>query len=89
MPRLHTVHIGRITHHGKMVAHAAKPSRHALLFELNNWFFDYFYANGLPIQTLPPLDDWTHSAEHNDVWTVQFPSPEWSVSVETEPMIFT
>lgn len=88
MPRMHTVHMGVISHNGTALKTCAKPNRHELLFELNNWFFDYFYANQLPIRSIPPLDDWTRSTEHMNIWTVHFPTPEWTIQIESEPMVF-
>lgn len=78
------IHTGCIVHNSVTLCIINKESRKELLYELNNWFFDYFYANQHNIRSLPPLDDWIRSAENPRLWTVQFPNQEWSVKIWDE-----
>jgi hypothetical protein len=52
------VHIGNIELDGKTEFLITKGSRKEVLYELNNWIFDYFKLNNQKILQLPPLDDW-------------------------------
>lgn len=89
MAKHHTVHMGKIMHGTRTLTTILKPTRHELLYELNNWFFDYLYANQLNISSLPPLDDWTRSQENLQQWHIVWPDVEWSVIIESELLAFT
>jgi hypothetical protein len=87
MPRVHYVHIGCINHDNKTLKIINREKRHELIYDLNNWFFDYFYANQQVIRSLPPLDDWTRSHENPSMWSIEFPFPDWVVQIWTEPLM--
>lgn len=67
--QLKLLHTGLIRIGKEIVFIANKGTRQYCLFELNNWLFDYCYANALPIVQLPPLDDWTPSDERENMWS--------------------
>lgn len=83
-----TVHIGQISRHDKSECMVLRASRHEVLHNLNNWFFDYFYANKLPIEQLPPLDDWDRSEEDTSMWYTEFPEEGWLVTMRSECITF-
>lgn len=83
-----TVHIGTISHHDKSECTVLRASRHEVLNELNNWFFDYLHANKLPIDQLPPLDDWDRSEEDTSMWYTEFPEEGWLVTMRSEFITF-
>jgi len=84
MSQLRTAHLGGITLYKESVCIAMKSSKNQLFKELNNWFFDYMYANGLPIIQLPPLDDWHQSQEDISYYHLVFPDIEWYVWIRSE-----
>jgi hypothetical protein len=88
MPVLKTVHMGAISLDKEGMFSVMRPDRHKLMYELNSWFFDYFYANKLDIRNLPPLDDWTHSQEDCLLWSIQFPDEHWTITIRSETLEF-
>jgi hypothetical protein len=88
MPLVRAVHVGGIDRNRECVCTVVKGSRLGLVRELNNWLFDYFYAHGLPIQELPPLDDWNKSTEDSSYYYLAFPDIEWHVWLRTESIEF-
>jgi len=75
------MHYGEITHNDKRVATAVAPTKQRVIYELNSWFFDYFYANDLTVQQLPAIDDWSRSDEDVRCEYVTFPAEGWLVSI--------
>jgi hypothetical protein len=49
MLAMKTIHHGGIRQNGVIVQTFTTPSRQKLVYELNSWLFDYFYANKLEI----------------------------------------
>ena len=88
MPLVKNIHHGGIRKDGNIVKTFAAPNRQKLVYEINNWFFDFFYAGDIDIQQLPPLDDWTHSSEDVSCWSVKFPDATWEVWIRHEIMEF-
>jgi hypothetical protein len=89
MAHRHTVHSGTIKVGNETVASEVKANRHILLRELNNWLFDYSYANNLrPFIQLPPLDEWTRSKEDPDYWYVDFPAINATAQIRSELLEF-
>jgi hypothetical protein len=88
MPLLKTVHVGAIQLGHETMCTIVRSDRQKLIYALNDWMFDYQYANRMEIKQLPPLDDWCHSTEDVTYWSVAFPNPEWSVTVRAEPIEF-
>lgn len=85
MPQVRTVHLGGIDRNRESVCTVVKGNRAGLVKELNNWLFDYFYAQGQPIQQLPPLDDWSKSTEDSTYYYVSsFPAMEWHIWIKSE-----
>ena len=90
MPLLKYVHIGTITVEKDTVSIVVRASRHLVMYELNNWVFDFSYTNNLPqYLTLPPLDDWTHSTEDASYWHFELPDHAIRVTVRTELLEFS
>lgn len=83
-----TVHIGTISLNDKSECTVLRASRQETIQELNNWLFDYLHANVLPIEQLPPLDDWDHSEEDASMWYIEFPDPGWLITLRTEQITF-
>lgn len=73
------VHIGGIDLGRERLFDVVKGSRHDVVYELNNWLFDYFHARNLQIKQLPPLDDWQHSEEDTTFWAVTFEEEGWKI----------
>ena len=88
MALVKTLHHGGIRKDGKIVETFVKSRRQTLMYDINTWFFDYFYANELDIQQLPPLDDWTRSVEDGTCWSIKFPDTTWEVWIRHEIMEF-
>lgn len=88
MEQTKTVHIGTISLNDKSECTVLRASRPKVIQELNGWFFDYFHANVLPIQQLPPLDDWDRSTEDPSMWYTEFPDAGWLVTIRTEYITF-
>lgn len=88
MPLLKTVHVGSIQLGSETLCTLVSSDRQKLIYALNDWLFDYQYANRMEIKQLPPLDDWKHSTEDNTYWSVEFPNPEWAIAVRAEPIEF-
>lgn len=88
MTTLKTVHLGAVVLGRETVFALCRPTLHKTIAELNNWLFDYLYANQLPIHQLPPLDDWTHAIEDDTLWFIHFPDDEWLVTVKSELLEF-
>jgi hypothetical protein len=83
-----TVHIGGINLGKENMATVFQAKRQKLIYELNDWIFEYQYAHQYPIQQLPPLDDWMRSQEDATCWYVHFPDPEWTVWVRSSIIEF-
>jgi len=75
------IHYGEITHNNKRVTSVFAHSKQQVIYQLNSWFFDYFYANGITVQQLPAIDDWTRSDEDVRYEYVTFPAEGWLVSI--------
>lgn len=88
MPQLRSVHVGGIDLTNERVYIAVKGTRQELMYELNCWLFDYFYAHGMEIKQLPPLDDWHHSIEDQTFYSTNFPDPIWNIWIRAEPIEF-
>jgi hypothetical protein len=88
MALVKVLHQGGISRNGHIIKTFTKPSRQKLIYELNTWFFDYFYAGDLDVQQLPPLDDWTRAVEDPLYWSIQFPDDTWSVWITQEVIEF-
>lgn len=88
MPVLKTVHMGAISLDKESMFSVIRPTRHTIIYELNSWFFDYFYANKLDILSLPPLDDWIHSPEDLSLWYINFPDDHWIITIRHEMLEF-
>lgn len=88
MLTMKTIHHGGIRQDGVIVQTFSAPSRQKLIYELNSWFFDYFYANKQDIEQLPPLDDWHRSIEDVSYWSLSFPNNTWEVWIRHELMEF-
>ena len=88
MSRMLSVHIGGIDLGRDRLFDVVKTKRSDVLYELNNWLFDYRYANQLPIIQLPALDDWTHSHEDGSYWSIAFPDSEWNIWMRSELLEF-
>ena len=88
MIAIKTVHRGGIRQNGAIVQTFVTASRQKLVYELNSWFFDYFYANKHDIKQLPPLDDWLRSTEDGSYWSLAFPDDMWEVWIRHELMEF-
>lgn len=84
MLRLLPLHIGGVDNGRERLFTAYKGSRSEVLYDLNNWLFDFFYIHKLTIEQLPPLDDWTHSTEDESYWAVAFQADMFQVWVRTE-----
>lgn len=78
------LHIGGVDLGKERLCTVFKTTQPQVIHELNNWFFDYLYANQKPIRQLPPLDDWTHSTEDVTFWSVGFPEHDWCVWVKSD-----
>jgi hypothetical protein len=83
------VHSAGIEHRGKLVKTLISASRTNLLYELNNWLFDYLHKTGRTIEHLPPLDDWDHSIEKESYWSILFPTDEWFIWIQTDDVEFS
>lgn len=88
MALIRTIHHGIIKRSDTIITTFTASSRQKLVYELNTWFFDFFYASNFDIQQLPPLDDWTHSSENMSCWSIEFPDTSWEVSIRHEIMEF-
>lgn len=88
MATVKTVHHGVIIRSDRIIKTISRSSRQELIYELNSWFFDYFYTNRLDILQLPPLDDWERSVEDDSCWFIKFPFDEWMVEIKHELMEF-
>jgi hypothetical protein len=88
MPLFKIVHLGGIDLGRERCVTVIKGKRAEVLYELNNWLFDFFYAHCQPIKQLPHLDDWTHSDEDDSHWSVAFPDIEWQVWLKSELIEF-
>lgn len=88
MPLLKTLHHGGIRRDGHLIHVFTESSRQKLIYAINNWFLDYFYANQIDILQLPPLDDWQRSTEDGTYWSVKFPDETWDVFVRSELIEF-
>lgn len=88
MAFMKTIHHGGIRRDGNIVQTFVKTSRQKLVYEINTWFLDFFYAQGDDIQQLPPLDDWTRSSEDISCWSIQFPDSTWEVWIRHELIEF-
>lgn len=64
------VHVGCIVNSERLPETIIRSSRSELLYEINNWLFDYYRKSKSPVIQLPPLDDWSRSKEHSDTWVV-------------------
>lgn len=84
-----TVHLGGIVKDDQLIKTFAAPSRTELISELNDWLFDYCYANSKDIQLLPPLDDWHQSEEDATFWSIShFTKDQWTIWIRHELMEF-
>jgi hypothetical protein len=88
MSLLKTVHVGTIQLGPETMFTIVKPDRQKLIYALNDWMFDYQYANSMDIKQIPPLDDWDHSHEDATCWAINFPNLEWTIIVRAEPIEF-
>lgn len=88
MLAMKTIHHGGIRQNGVIVNTFTAATRQKLIYELNSWFFDYFYAHKLDIKQLPPLDDWIRSTEDVSYWSLTFPDTTWEVWIRHELMEF-
>ena len=80
----HTILVAGINHNDKTLEVVVSYNENQLFMEVNNWLFDYCYANHLSIIQAPPLDDWTHSPENSSYWSYTFPNTEWSLWIQTK-----
>lgn len=79
------VHVGGIDCERERLFDVLRGSRHELIYELNNWLFDYFYSRNLCIKQLPPMDDWTHSIEDETFWSIDLDNWKiWTKSLNIE-----
>lgn len=88
MLAIKTIHLAGIKQHNIIIKTFTAASRQKLIYELNTWFFDYFYANQYPIKQLPPIDDWKRSTEDATYWSIKFPDDNWEVWIRHELMEF-
>lgn len=88
MPLVKTVHMGGVDRQESNLVTFVRGKQHKILYELNNWWFDYFYAHGERVRQLPPLDDWCRSADDPSYWYIIFPADGWSVWIRSEPVEF-
>jgi hypothetical protein len=88
MTRLLALHVGGIDTGRERLYTSFKGTRAEILYDLNNWLFDYLYAHQLPIVQLPPLDDWIHSTEDVSFWSFNFPTGDLSVWLRSELIDF-
>jgi len=85
------VHIGGITHNNEVFCTVVAPNRNKMIYELNNYMFDYQYVHNKPISVLkqlPSLDDWTHSKEDNDYWYIDYLEEKLHIWMKTELIDF-
>jgi hypothetical protein len=84
MPHLRMLHVGGIEVGKRRITDSHKGNRNEIFYDLNSALFDYCYANALPIKQLPPLDDWTRSAEDANYWGYTIPELDVIVWIRTE-----
>lgn len=82
------VYYGGILHNNILKHLVVESHYNKIITNLNNWFFDYFYSNDIPVKKLPVLDDWSRSEENIKYWYIGFPSTEWHVWVQSEYIEF-
>jgi hypothetical protein len=66
-------------YNGTRLFTTVKLKRHKVIYELNNWFFDYFRETKVPIEQLPPLDDWV---KKNNNWYILFTDQCFNVRLD-------
>ena len=88
MPLVKTVHVGGVNLGKENMITVFHAKRHDTIYDLNNWLFDFQYANGYVIKQLQPLDDWTRSEEDSTMWFCHLPDSEWTIWVRSEVVEF-
>ena len=88
MPLIKTVHLGGVNLGKENLLTTFASTRHKVLYELNNFLFDYNHAHDFPIIQIPPLDDWKRSEEDHTCWFVNLPDAEWRIWVRSEIIEF-
>jgi hypothetical protein len=84
-----TIHIGGISNLDNYIIYVTiKSTRHDVVYQLNNWLFDYLYPRDMKILQLPPMDDWVRSPEDETYWSCNLPDMDWTIWTRSESLSF-
>jgi hypothetical protein len=86
---MQTVYIGHVLQKG-MLLHSVEEGRNVrCVAGLNQFLLDFCLVNARKIIQLPPLDDWTRSAENPSYWSVTLTELNLTISLHSTLVNFS